>query len=838
MRLLAALGALSLILGSPPAFARPYTVEDLLATESIGGVTLDPTGRWAVIAHNPAWATAPRFDHAGRTELTLGTLDVVDLVTPSPRNRLFEHEAGAGYSAGPVSPSGRYMLVFRLQNHVWTAGVVTIAQRRVRWLDLTPEFPVYGRVAQWRSDAELLLITRQPGVGPRQLRLGWDAGARLPMLWAAQAKGQNPTAHVVGSGRYLGQKAAPTGAGLVSVTPETGHIAQLESGEFVDLEISPNGRHVALFGNAESIQPGALDRVTASFPTRRRYLKLVDLQTKAQSEPCAGCDFHLRLLSWAPNGRELLVARRGDHFGRPELVRIRAQDNRVTRLDLKGLAPSLGYTGEGGVLVAAEWIGSDPIVYAHPTIGGRSDWYRLSAAGPLNLTAQLQAAPPRRLATIQSDGISLIASGAAWAIDRQGHTRSLSKDRLESVPLDLDTSLGARFNANPIVREVSPLARRGDPDGDVLIGLYPALGTLGRLGRRDTVLAANQYSALIHRRTASGVASIEFSQPGGATRRLLTINSSLAGVTPARILPIAHGPAEAHLTSWLYLPEPKSRGADKPPLVVMPYPSAVFPQPAISTLPGELRFPIHPQVLAGAGYAVLMPSLPFDRSASEPMRGVADQILAVVDKAVATGEVDGDRVALLGHSFGAYAAMASASQTDRFKAIVAVAGISDLVSYWGVMPLHYRVAAEDGPFYAAMAGLAERGHPHQEGPPWRDPARYIRNSPLFFADQITTPLMLVHGDQDEVGFNQSEEMFAALYRQGKTAQFVTYWGEGHAIISPANVRDFYKRVLEFLSENLGEGRRLPDISISTAPEPADATQQAARTAALGPSVQR
>ena len=81
--------------------------------------------------------------------------------------------------------------------------------------------------------------------------------------------------------------------------------------------------------------------------------------------------------------------------------------------------------------------------------------------------------------------------------------------------------------------------------------------------------------------------------------------------------------------------------------------------------------------------------------------------------------------------------------------------------------------------------------------------------------------MLIHGDQDEVGVNQSEEMFAALYRQGKTAQLVTYWGEGHAIISPANVRDFYERVLRFLTDNLGEKPQLAGAADLLRREPPD-----------------
>lgn len=89
-------------------------------------------------------------------------------------------------------------------------------------------------------------------------------------------------------------------------------------------------------------------------------------------------------------------------------------------------------------------------------------------------------------------------------------------------------------------------------------------------------------------------------------------------------------------------------------------------------------------------------------------------------------------------------------------------------------------------------------------PPWADPERYLRNSNLFSAGAITAPVLLVHGETDELRPEQSQEMFTALYRQGKDAQFVTYWGEGHALASPANIADYLARVLAWLDATLPE----------------------------------
>jgi dipeptidyl aminopeptidase/acylaminoacyl peptidase len=70
------------------------------------------------------------------------------------------------------------------------------------------------------------------------------------------------------------------------------------------------------------------------------------------------------------------------------------------------------------------------------------------------------------------------------------------------------------------------------------------------------------------------------------------------------------------------------------------------------------------------------------------------------------------------------------------------------------------------------------------------------------ADKITTPLMLVHGDQDFIPIQQAEEFFTALYRQDKRARLMRYQGEGHTIAYRANVLDLWQRMANWLAETL------------------------------------
>ncbi|WP_421933604.1 alpha/beta hydrolase family protein [Phenylobacterium sp.] len=105
-------------------------------------------------------------------------------------------------------------------------------------------------------------------------------------------------------------------------------------------------------------------------------------------------------------------------------------------------------------------------------------------------------------------------------------------------------------------------------------------------------------------------------------------------------------------------------------------------------------------------------------------------------------------------------------------------------------------------------------------PPWADPQRYLRNSNLFAADRITAPVLLIHGETDEENIAQSQELFSALYRQGKDAQMVTYRGEGHVSASPANIADFYGRIFDWLALTMPSPSQVgapPSVTAAVAP---------------------
>jgi dipeptidyl aminopeptidase/acylaminoacyl peptidase len=263
-----------------------------------------------------------------------------------------------------------------------------------------------------------------------------------------------------------------------------------------------------------------------------------------------------------------------------------------------------------------------------------------------------------------------------------------------------------------------------------------------------------------------------------------------------------------NLNGWILLP-PRYRSSVRVPLVTFVYGGWKYndnSEPHLFHHINEYGGFCNLQLLAARGYAVLLPSMPLPpypdgraRLGSDPYLELLKGVLPAVDKAVELGFADPNRLALMGHSNGGFSTYGIITQTHRFKAAIASAGSVDLAGSYGIFwsPLRYGNAPHE--FYGLQA-LDETGQGLMGNPPWKDWERYVRNSPLSYVDRVQTPLLIVHGDMDFVPITEAEKFFTALYRQGKRARFVRYWGEGHGPDSPANIRDFWNQVYAWLDE--------------------------------------
>lgn len=146
----------------------------------------------------------------------------------------------------------------------------------------------------------------------------------------------------------------------------------------------------------------------------------------------------------------------------------------------------------------------------------------------------------------------------------------------------------------------------------------------------------------------------------------------------------------------------------------------------------------------------------------------AEDILDGTDAFVAAHPfVDGRRVGNIGASYGGFMTMYLATLTDRFTASISHAGISNLSSYWG-----------EGWWGYGYSGIASRG-----SFPWNNPELYVGQSPVYRADKITTPLLLITGDADvNVPRGESHTMYTALKLLGREVELVEVPGEDHHIL--------------------------------------------------------
>jgi dipeptidyl aminopeptidase/acylaminoacyl peptidase len=212
-------------------------------------------------------------------------------------------------------------------------------------------------------------------------------------------------------------------------------------------------------------------------------------------------------------------------------------------------------------------------------------------------------------------------------------------------------------------------------------------------------------------------------------------------------------------------------------------------------------FPAHPDsfdaLLASQGYFVFKPNPRGSYGQGEAFTqanvkdfGYGDlrDILSGVNSAQKTAPIDPERVGITGWSYGGYMTMWALTQTDRFKAAVAGAGLSDWLSYYGTNNIDTWMI----PYFGASV--------------YDDPKVYERSSPMTFIRNVHAPTLIVGGDRDaEVPVTQSYEYWNALRRLGVKTEFVVYPDEGHFFFRRADQVDVASRLLNWFDTYLKPG---------------------------------
>jgi dienelactone hydrolase len=226
------------------------------------------------------------------------------------------------------------------------------------------------------------------------------------------------------------------------------------------------------------------------------------------------------------------------------------------------------------------------------------------------------------------------------------------------------------------------------------------------------------------------------------------------------------------------------------------YPTIVYFYEKVSqglnsyTIPSMRAF--NKSVYTSNGYAVFMPDIVY--RVNDPGMSAVWCVLPGLEAAIATGVVDPERVGVHGHSWGGYQSSFLITQTDAFAAVATGAPLTNMISMYG--SIYWNSGSADGAIFESSQGRFYGG-------PWDHWEAYERNSPVYHAKNINTPILLLHNDEDgAVDWNQGIEFYNTVRRLQKPIVMLQYVGENHGLRKPANLKDYLVRMRDFFDHYL------------------------------------
>ncbi len=192
------------------------------------------------------------------------------------------------------------------------------------------------------------------------------------------------------------------------------------------------------------------------------------------------------------------------------------------------------------------------------------------------------------------------------------------------------------------------------------------------------------------------------------------------------------------------------------------------------------------------GYILLEPDIVY--TTGYPGESALKCVVPAVQKVLSYGYVDPQRIGIQGHSWGGYQITYLVTRTNIFRAVQAGASVTNMISAYG------------GIRYGSGMSRAfqyEQAQSRMGAPPWASPLQYLENSPIFWADKVTTPYLTIHNDADgAVPWTQAIEFFTALRRLGKEAYLFNYNGEDHGLANRENQKHWTVHMAEFFDHYL------------------------------------
>ena len=276
-----------------------------------------------------------------------------------------------------------------------------------------------------------------------------------------------------------------------------------------------------------------------------------------------------------------------------------------------------------------------------------------------------------------------------------------------------------------------------------------------------------------------------FAGPVTAPRPITHDNDGYAAIVAPRSITWQSGGSAVQ--GWLLAPAGAATAASAPMITV------VHGGPAAATTPAFVWQGLE-AALSHAGYWLFFPNPRGSYGQGEAFTqankrdfggGDLEDILAGIDAVEKIAPIDDKKLGLMGGSYGGFMAMWANTQTDRFKAIMAAAGLSNWISYYGTNGINQWMI----PYFGKSA--------------YDDPAAYRAVSAIDFIKRARTPTLITVGERDiEVPPTQSIEYFNALKAMNVPTSLVIYPDEGHSIRAPDHVADMRRRTIGWFDRYL------------------------------------
>ncbi|MEJ0028352.1 MAG: prolyl oligopeptidase family serine peptidase [Rhizomicrobium sp.] len=799
---------------------RAVTIDDLLNAETLDRTEFSSDGRWLVFVREVPATQQPSWGYMDASRV---------------RARIFvAHADGTSLHEIASRPDVRYALA---PNEIWSPdgkGLLLLASRRggygVAYGDLATgavtEFPgqsFYG-IGAWMPDGRVVYAAMADGERPLDLESSVLDG--LDKRWRGAWNGHRPQVTVSAPNPVFPTPPPPAGA-LMLADPHGGAAQTVARGNFSAIAASSDGRHIAAIGAAEELPDAIAGRGL------RSELRIFAIDGKGAHlvRRYPGIDLpQAGSLAWSPSGGKLIFIGRPlrdaqsrpidygrdlhgglrlyetDAAGAPPRPLTDA-DQSMADWNAKGVLP-IGWLGERPIAAVAHSAAdaapsSSPVLQSHleygQARGTRIDVFAFDGRSRENLTSFAKSAVDQFLAPKRGQFAFVVADGALWRVQPGQGPQRISPGGAPPIlgfgteSRYLDATGGAYYRGTDAER-ISLTTLSGSNVARLVLDLKS--GTLSALSPPGTIVAtAPDQLTTISRRVDGWSSTVHLN--GSHDRILADLNADLRdrAVAPAEKFTFAY--KGATLTGWLVTP-PGTPLPHKLPAIVSIYGGSMYGDTVPIYARTDMPVPqLGAQLFAAQGYAVIYPSTPLGAGAdTDMMATLAGEAVAAVDALAAKEIVDPARVGITGQSFGGFSTAAVlAERSDRFRAGVALAGIYDWVHGYGLRDM---AAMLDGgsDMLAPEILMIESSQARLARPFWDSPDAYIRNSPIFRADKIDAPLLLLHGDLDMAvtGLSGAERLYNAMLRAGKTAALVRYWGEGHVAVDDWAIRDQWQRM--------------------------------------------